>query len=85
MMRFSLENKAAWPRMKRAEKLLAQRPGSNHSDPDKEDRAMADCSPYGESTPVIKTNQELPPTWQPIGALVEADVARIMAKRGDGK
>jgi hypothetical protein len=46
---------------------------------------MADFSQYGESTPVIKTNQEQPDTWQPIGALVAADVERIRAAMGERK
>lgn len=41
--------------MKRAETVLAHRSGSNHSDPDKEDRAMAAASQYGDSKPKDNT------------------------------
>lgn len=85
MMQNPLENNAKCGRKYQAEKLLTQRPGLNQSDPVEEDRAMADFSQYGESTPVIKTNQELPETWQPIGALVAADVERIRAAMGERK
>lgn len=46
---------------------------------------MADCSQYGESTPVFNPKQDLPDTWQPIGALVAEDVKRIRAAMGERK
>ena len=80
-----LENKAQDAMKSEGGKLRQQPPAPNHCDPETEDRAMADYSPYGESTPIIKTNQELPDTWQPIGALVVADLERLSALQGSGK
>jgi hypothetical protein len=62
-----LEINAQCGRKSEGETLRQQHPAPNQCDPETEDRAMADFSQYGESTPVIKDNQEQPDTWQPIG------------------